>query len=174
MRKEENICQYCTRQREITTLSLNTYWNQMNLERSCLLIVLSLLILGEIWCWFYAKTQKQKLQVLTLPCYISKHLTALHFYNLIRTFCTQFICLVFDGLLESICFRMFCFKNTYLLSCCCHCVEIFYIKFRFCETFTVTNFVTRILLIETLFNFRTIKCCVTLYLHMYHACFRLV
>ena len=29
MRKEENICQYCTRQRAITTLSLNASWNQI-------------------------------------------------------------------------------------------------------------------------------------------------
>ena len=47
-------------------------------------------------------------------------------------------------------------------------------KFRFYETFTVPNFVTRILLIETLFNFRTIKCCFNLYFYKYHICFRLV
>ena len=29
MRNEENICQYCTRQRAITTLSLNASWNGM-------------------------------------------------------------------------------------------------------------------------------------------------
>ena len=50
-------------------------------------------------------------------------------------------------------FRMFCSKdaltlqNTYLLSCWFHFVDIFYIKFRFCEYFTVTNSVTRISLI---------------------------
>ena len=44
---------------------------------------------------------------------------------------------------ESICFRMFClkhsitFENTYILSCWFHCVDIFYIKFRSCETWTV-------------------------------------
>ena len=47
-------------------------------------------------------------------------------------------------------------------------------QFRFCEALKVTNFVTRILLIETLSNFRTIKCCFALYLHMYHVCFGLV
>ena len=40
-----------------------------------------------------------------------------------------------------------------LISLYC-CVDIFYIKFRFCETFTVVNSVTRILLIETLCKFR--------------------
>ena len=73
-----------------------------------------------------------------------------------------------DGLLQSICFWMFCskhsitFENTYLLSCWFHCVDIFYIKFRFRETFTVINSVTRILLIETLYKFRTIMCWFTL------------
>ena len=40
------------------------------------------------------------------------------------------------------------------------------IKFRFCETFTVINSVIRILLIETLYKLRTIKCWFSLYLHM--------
>ena len=37
-------------------------------------------------------------------------------------------------------------------------VDIFYVKFRICEPYTVTNSVTRILLSETLSNVRTIKC----------------
>ena len=45
------------------------------------------------------------------------------------------------------------FENMYLLSCWFHCVEIFYIKFRFCEAFTIINSVTRILLIETLYKY---------------------
>ena len=75
---------------------------------------------------------------------------------------------------------MFCSKhsitleNTYLISCWFHCIDELCIKFIFYETFRGTNSVTRILLIETLFNFRTIKYCFTLYLHMYHVCFRLV
>ena len=32
MKNEENICQYCTRQRAITTLSLNVYLNKMYQE----------------------------------------------------------------------------------------------------------------------------------------------
>ena len=47
-----------------------------------------------------------------------------------------------------------------------HCVDIFYIKFRFCETLTVISFVTRNLLIETLCKLRTSMCWFTLYLHM--------
>ena len=102
---------------------------------------------------------------------------ALYFRMSIGIFCTQFICFAFHILLQSICFRMFWkmfFENTYLLSCWFHCVDILCFKFRFCETFTVTNVVARILLIEILCNFRTIKYCFTLYLHMYHVCFRLV
>ena len=126
------------------------------------------------------KRQKQKLQGLTLPGYILYFLTALYFHISIRIFCNLFICLVFDGLLQSICFRMFCskhsifFENTYLISCWFHCADELCIKFRFYETFTVINVVTRILLFETLSNFRTIKCCFTPYLLLYHVCFRLV
>ena len=66
----------------------------------------------------------------------------------IRIFCTLFICFVLDDLLESICFRIFCskhsitFENTYSLSCWFLCVDILYIKFTFCETFTVINSAT--------------------------------
>ena len=37
MRNEGNICQYCTRQRTITTLLLNACLNQMNQELPYLL-----------------------------------------------------------------------------------------------------------------------------------------
>ena len=43
MRNEENICQYCTRQRAITTLSFNACLNKMYQEFSYLLIVSGLL-----------------------------------------------------------------------------------------------------------------------------------
>ena len=118
--------------------------------------------------------------MLTLPGYISKHSIALYFRISIWIFCTQFICLVLDGLLQSLCFRMLCSKhsitleNKYLIRCWFHCVVKLCIKFRFCDTFTVTNFVTRIFLIETLSNFRTIKSCFTLYLRIYHLCFVVV
>ena len=89
-------------------------------------------------------------------------LTALYFHISIWIFCTLLICFVFDGLLQSIYFRMFSSKHSitfdYLLSCWSHCCDIFYIKFRFCESYTVTNSVTIILLMETLSNFTTIKC----------------
>ena len=67
---------------------------------------------------------------------------------------------------------MFCsknsinFENMYLLSCWFHCADIFYVKFRFCETPAVINSVTRILLVETPYKFRTIRCWFTLYLCM--------
>ena len=62
----------------------------------------------------------------------STNLTWLYFYlhSSMRVFCTLFICLALDGLLQSICFRMFCskhsitFGNTYLLCCWLHCVAV--------------------------------------------------
>ena len=57
------------------------------------------------------------------------------------------------------------FENLYLLSCWFNCVDIFYIEFRFYETFTDINFVTRILLTGILHKFRSIRCWSTLYLH---------
>ena len=111
--------------------------------------------------WF--KSTEAKTAGTTLPGHILYFLTALFFHISIRIFCTLFICLVFDGLLQLIYFRMFCskhsitFENMYLLSCWFYCAYIFYIKFRFRETYTVTSSMTRNLLIETLSNFRTIK-----------------
>ena len=125
--------------------------------------------------WFNAileQISRKKLQVLTLPGYVLYFLTALYFHISIRIFCNLFICLVFDGLLQSICFRMFCSKHsitfdTYLLSCQFHWVDMFYINFRSSETFTITNSGGILLLIETLSNFRTMKCWFILYLQMY-------
>ena len=112
------------------------------------------------------------MQVLTVPGYVLYFLTTLYFHISIRIFCYLFIFLVFDSLLQSIYFRMFCFKHsitfdTYLLSCWFHCVDIFYINFRSCETFTVTNSGAILLLIETPSNFKNIKCWFILYLQMY-------
>ena len=109
------------------------------------------------------KEAEKKLQVLTLTGFVLYFPTALYFHISIRIFYILFICFVFDGLLQSICFRMFCSKHlitfdTYLLSCRFHCVDIFYINFRSCETFTITNSGAIILLIETMSNFRTMKC----------------
>ena len=72
------------------------------------------------------------------------------------------MCLVFYGLLQSIYFRIFGSKHsitfdTYLLSCRFHCVDIFYINFRSCETFTVTNSGATLLLIENLLTLRAFK-----------------
>ena len=57
------------------------------------------------------------------------------------------------------CFRFvfeFFFPNIQLpLKTRTYCIVDF-IVFRFCETFTVINSVTRILLIETLYEFRTL------------------
>ena len=60
-------------------------------------------------------------------------------------------------------FGLFCskhsidFENMYLLSCWFHCVDVFYMKLRFCESYKVVNSVNGILLIEALSNFTTIK-----------------
>ena len=117
--------------------------------------------------------QRRKLQLLTIPGHILYFVTASFFHISIRIFCTLFIFLVFDGLFQLIHFRMFCskhsitFENMYPLSCWFHSVDIFYIKFRFCETYTVSSSVTRNLLIKTLSNFRTIKYWFTQQLDMY-------
>ena len=109
-----------------------------------------------------AQISRKKLQVLTLPGYVLYFLTALYFHISIRIFCNLLICLVFDGLLQSIYFRMFCSKHsitfdTYVLSWRFHCVDIFNINFRSCETFTVTYSVAILLLIETPSNFRSFQ-----------------
>ena len=121
-----------------------------------------------------AQISWKKLQVLTLP--VIYFLTDLYFLISVRIFCNMFICLVFDGLLQSICFRMFCSEHsitfeTYLLIYRFHCVDIFYINFRPCETSTATNSGAIFLLIETLSNFRTRN--VNLYIPA-NLCFRLV
>ena len=139
-------------------------------ELSYLLIVSGLL--NIIWCYIGTNKQNKKLKVLTLPGYVLYFLKALYFHISIQIFCNLFICLVFDGLLQSICFRMFCSKHsitfdTYLLSCRFHCVDIFYINFRSCETFTITNSGAILLLIEAPSNFKNIKCWFALYLQMY-------
>ena len=115
-------------------------------------------------------SRKKTLQVLTLPGYVLYFPTVWYFHISIRIFCNPFICLVFDGLLQSICFRMYCSKHsiafdTYLLSCRFQCVDIFYINFRSSETFgAVINSASILLLIETLSNFKARKCWFILYL----------
>ena len=62
----------------------------------------------------------------------STNLTWLYFnlHILIRIFCTLFICFMVDDLLQF------------------YCGDIFYVKFRFCETFKAISSVTRNSLIE--------------------------
>ena len=97
MRNEENIFQYCTRQRAITTLSLNACLDRMYQELSYVLVASGLF--NIIYCYIGTNKQKQKLQVLTLPGYVLYFLTALYFHISIRIFCNLIICLVFDALL---------------------------------------------------------------------------
>ena len=91
----------------------------------------------------------------------------------VQLFCTQWSFAI--NLFSKVLFQTFDYFSEYvptmLLIWLRYCVDIFYIKFKFCKTFTVTNSVTRILSIKTLYKFRTIMCCLTLYLH---TCFRLV
>ena len=114
-------------------------------------------MLNIISCYIGTNKQKKKLQVLTLHGYVVYFLTALYFDISTQIFFNLFICFVFDGLLLSIRFWMFCSKHsitfdTYLLSCRFHCVDIFYISFRSCETFTITNSPAIPLLTEALSN----------------------
>ena len=117
--------------------------------------------------------------MLTLPIYISKHSTAMYFHILISVFlysihwfciwwffvinlCWNVLYLTFDFSKPLI-----VFENKYPLSFRFHCVDIFYTKFRYCETLTAINPVARTLLTDKLYKFRTNKCWSTLYLHMY-------
>ena len=116
--------------------------------------------------------QTQKLQILILPGCICIY---------IFIFCNLFICFVFNSLLKLICFRMIgskhliTFENTCLVSYRFHCVNIFYIKSSLCEAFTVTNSMTRHLLIKTLYKFRTVTCSFATDLpYPTYVCFRLV
>ena len=87
-----------------------------------------------------------------LPGYISKALTAIfpHFdldilYS-VHLLGNQLSLAI--NLFSNVLFQTFgYFWNTYLLSSWFHCVDKVSIKFRFCETFTVTNFMARFLLI---------------------------
>ena len=96
MRNEENICQYYTRQRAITTLSLNACLNKINQELCYLLIVSRLL--HVIYCYIGTNKQNEKLQVLTLPGYDLYFLTVLYFHISTRIFYNLFICFVLDSL----------------------------------------------------------------------------
>ena len=58
------------------------------------------------------KKEKQNLQVLTLPGYILYFLTTLCLRISIQILYILFICLVFDGLLQSTYFRMFPSKHS--------------------------------------------------------------
>ena len=72
------ICIYCTRQRAITTLSLNACLNKIHQELFSLLIVSGLL--NTIKCNIRTNKQNQKLQVLALPGYVLHFLTGLYFH----------------------------------------------------------------------------------------------
>ena len=95
------------------------------------------------------------------PYFNSNILYSVHLFGIWWSFAIDFF------------FRMFyskhsiTFENMYLLSFWFRCVDIYYIKFRFCETYTVTSSPTRNVLTETLSNFRTIKCWFTRYLDIY-------
>ena len=71
----------------------------------------------------------------------------------------------FSGTVSPVSYLRFCI--FVLLSWWLNCVDIFYIKFRFCRLFTVINSTTTISSIKTLYKFRSIKCWFTLSLHMY-------
>ena len=129
----------------ITTLSLNACLNKMYQELSYLGLLILSGFLNIMWSYIGTNKQKEKLQVLSLSGYVLYFLTALYFHISTRIFYNLFICFVYDSLfLLSIYFRMFCCKHsitfdTYVVNCRFHSVYIFYIKFRSCETFIVTN-----------------------------------
>ena len=133
MKNEENICQYCKRQRAITTLTLNACWNKCS---KCYLKCYQVLSYHRA-CLIQLNTNLAEANT------GSTFLTCLYFYFhfSIWIFCTLFICLALDGLLQWICFRMFCSKhsitfwklvNTKLLNWLCwHILYQIYIPWNF-------------------------------------------
>ena len=152
MRNKENICNYCTKQWAITTLFLNT------VEIKC--------SKGYLTCYFHwawliqFNKLKQKLQLLTLPGYI--YIFQYQYFVLLQSqhlFCTWWSLTCFPVFYSK---HLITFEKMNQLSCWFHCVDIFYIEFRLCETFKVMNSTSKILLFETLYKHRTIKCWFTL------------
>ena len=144
----------------ITTLSLNACWN-----RTCL-----------IQCnkQARAKTLSTNLSYLYLQTFVS---FAFPYFNSNVLYSIHFFCIpcfFVVNLFSNVCIHSSVwFFQTFddfrkhvpiklLFSLCCH----FCIEFSFSETFMVINSVTRILSIEILYNFRTVKCWSTLCLHM--------
>ena len=111
--------------------------------------------------WYKKAETKTASTNFTWLCFVFPNSFVFSYFN--SNICNLFICLVFNGLLQSIYLRMFCSKqsitfDTYLIKCRFRCVDIFYINFRSCETCTVTNSGAIFLLIETPSNFKNIKC----------------
>ena len=80
MRNEKNICQYCTRQCAITTLSLNAYLNKMYQELSDLLTVLGLLNL--IKCYIGTNRQKKTTSTnFTWLCFVFPNSFVFPYFN---------------------------------------------------------------------------------------------
>ena len=101
------------RQRATTTLSLNCYLNKMYQELSYLLIVSGLR--NIVYCYSGTNKQKKNKTASTNFTWLYLYfLTALYFHISVRIFCNLSICLVFDCLLQSICFPMFCSKHSRL------------------------------------------------------------
>lgn len=69
---------------------------------------------GKI-CETSASKKRQKVQVLTLPFYISKYSTILNFHSSIKILYTLLICFVFGMVCNQIFFECFIFLNIRLL-----------------------------------------------------------
>ena len=110
--------------------------------------------------WFKANLVEAKTAKTSLPAYISICICQYQYFVLcLFVLYSMYFWnrLLFECFVPDI--PLLLKARTYLLSCRFRRVDILYIKFRFHETFTVTNSVTRILLIET-------QCWFTLNLHM--------
>ena len=132
---------------------------------NCFIVLIPIEIKCSKNCLTYLLTASSLLNI--IHKYVktaSTKLTRVFFflYILIRIFCTLFILysmvlcnwLVFECFVQKI--QLF-FKNTYLLSYWFHCVDIFYMKFKSFNVFTVINSLTKTLLIEILHKFRTVS-----------------
>ena len=103
------------------------------------------------------------MEIPSMLCFLDFLTVSCRFPWCFRMFPSVF--LGFSGTVSPVSYLRFCI--FVLLSWWLNCVDIFYIKFRFCRLFTVINSTTTISSIKTLYKFRSIKCWFTLNLHMY-------
>ena len=123
------------------------------------------ILMTDIFCRFISGTYIPviNMEIPSMLCFLHFLTVSCRFPWCFRMFPSVF--LGFSSSVSPVSYLRFCI--FILLSWWLNCVDIFYIKFRFCRLFTVINSTTTISLIKTLYKFRTIKCWFTPNLHMH-------